>query len=863
MDIIRRITSRGRQEFADRMAKSRPPSPAMGLLGLQLADHDEDKVRYWTGKIAKAELVAFVRGQQTTEKSKKAWHPYLPELKPDEQLAIEFLASALPWWESLAHIPGFCGLVETQIMGSLVQDIGREAGSAQQVEQGNSAWAAKRPEQHRFASSLAEKVIHQLHRGAGGKHREFLHQLYLSGFRQIDLHISSPAEKSQGPVTVLQYNRNDLPDSETEILHHRRFVPLLSLPLPEHHLSDNDPLIGHLMLDVLQTGGGVNHDHFVISFVKYHAPLSTIPTYRLAHKGIGNVSLFEAIYALDWTSPQIAHELGNVVMPTPPSGLQSIMPNVWFQSNRVIPGTLSCLGLYPYLSSGFRDAVNAIKETCPEFAQATVGYPHLAELCLYKAFVLSSTTVQLEEELQQLARYLGYEGKTSTAEGQVALISKHQQQALDWLVDRYKLVTAVPAKRPVTSAPSTNWCGHGEWYLLPEHIADMSKDGMSKRTIKMSGCYSVLDNEDKEKIFSRFGRSRVRRRVEELGSLLVYPNPLIPHERHSKTEHGEPKYLAPEGSISPPMLIPVQAQFTAFNREYLTQLSEQSDIIDRSTALSKLVSYERKVDLSEYTQHLLRLGHRTDHAARLAEHTLKHSTLSSLYDALTDPEAEVEITEGQKKAYKMFQSYKELIEAEDFAFLETLSAGEKLEDLERAIKNLPRRKSKLFICSPGVWQPVKSWRKFSPEEKKSFLTSRNLPIGESHQPASPLNPTNKYCLTEPWTRLVDCSRRRIIITYDQDADQNPAVALSVSALAQSFLDAFLDCQVCYRRIETRNGKVAKGADDFLVAHGNLPFWNGLQVYPVAPNVSHGELVGQPGNSYIGYLIAKALGAKGG
>jgi hypothetical protein len=857
MEIIRKISRWQKQEFLQFLSPENPQVNSMGILGIEPERLASDaQAASCFQKVVRTYLISFVRGQPLQDQAKKVWEEHLPIPHPDVQALLEVAARTLPWWGSLSHCPGFSAVVETHLLGSIVRQWAKEQVTIRDLEKQNLAWQACRPAQYDFALKLASKVCGQLYRGTGPNLQQYLQQLYLGAYRQIDTHLTGtglPADFT-GPVQILEHSRHSLSAAQSDALRQKKFIPLQPLPIGTcQGDTELDSLAGHLMLDSFQTQGGLNHNHFVFSFAKHTAPLTAIPTYRLKHKGIESASLVDYIHDVDWQERHWAYETGSNIAPRPPEGMKSVLPSEWFFSHRILPCTLSALGIYSYWTPTFQEAVLQVRRQCPTFAQEVAGYVFNPEIVLW--FLIRPVVVRhILAEIDHLNSDL--HGSARDLSEQLSWIVKNQDEAFRWLKDRYNIIDQPPVRRTVQSAPSTNWCGHGNWYLLPEHIREMEKDGMVRRTIKMSGVYSVVENSIKEEVLSRQGRSKVRHRVEELGNLLVYPNPLIGHERHSKTEFGQPKYLAPEESISPPMLVPVQAKFTPHNKSYLTSISPPDFVRTRGQALDELRRYEQKVDLSNYTQHLLRLGHATEHAAHLAALVLRHSTVSALYDALTDGSADIEVTEGQKKTYVMYQSYKDLIETEDFHFLSSLPAGKPIKEYEALLQSLPRRANKLFVCSPGVWQPLKSWKKFSPEGKKFILDTFSLDTPPD-TPVSPLNERNKYCLTPPWAGILNYQNRKIIITYDQDADQNPGVALSVSALAQCFLDISPSSQVDYRLITPRAGISAKGADDFIVAHGNQAFWDGLEVSTVAANISHGELVSQPHASYIGYLIEKA------
>lgn len=406
--------------------------------------------------------------------------------------------------------------------------------------------------------------------------------------------------------------------------------------------------------------------------------------------------------------------------------------------------------------------------------------------------------------------------------------------------------------------PKRDWFDHRNWVLDPDHVRNMMRDGMSERTIKMSGAYTVKDEQEKMEITSRYGRSR-RRNREFLGRLLVFPNPLIFCEQHSRTDVDKPKYIAPEDSCSPPMVIPVQGAFTKHNQRFLR--AQNGDYYEtRLTRLEVAKAAERDLDINGYANFLSELGFAAGPAREAAEIVFANSTMSHLYEAMEDNSADIEITEGQKKAYKMFQSYKEVLEADDKEFMRLLKQDMSSDEIRNLATSRRQRPNKLFICSPGVWQPVKAWKNMTGAEKLDVMELASQ-RGNAQPPAGkpPFNPTNKYCMVPSWLNMVDWRNRKIIITYDLDAARNINVAHSVTCLAQAFMDANPGASFHYRIITPVKGKICKGADEFIVGNGNLAFWDGLEVRKVAANVSWKELSSQDGN-FIEYLAKKAEGA---
>ena len=413
--------------------------------------------------------------------------------------------------------------------------------------------------------------------------------------------------------------------------------------------------------------------------------------------------------------------------------------------------------------------------------------------------------------------------------------------------------------RPIHIESNRDWFKHHSWVLAPDHIRNLMQDGLSERTIKMSGAYTVFDEFEKSNIISRYGRSP-RKSREYLGRLLVFPNPLIWFEQHSRTDIDKPKYIAPDNSCSPPMPIPVQACVTPYNQKYLEELNGKEEFQIRVDRLSAAKEAEKRIDIEGYSEILEKAGFDKARAALIAEQVFTASTSSRLYNAMADTQAEIEITEGQKKAYKMFQSYKELLAVQDVNFLKGLDPSMPNDAIAAKIQGagLASKPNKLFLCSPGVWQPIKAWKNIHREEKLQILEA----VGTTGASAgkSPLNPNNKYCMIPSWMFMIDWTSRKVIITYDQDAGQNINVAHSITSLAQSITDVAPNAEIYYRLIEEINGKKAKGADDFLVAHGNSVFWEQLKLVSITPNVSWKEISDFKGN-YILSLSKQRYQAK--
>lgn len=454
--------------------------------------------------------------------------------------------------------------------------------------------------------------------------------------------------------------------------------------------------------------------------------------------------------------------------------------------------------------------------------------------------------------------------RNSAFELAVTMAAKDQTKALNSLVSTRNIEIPKHQFQAVAADPRMNWKRLPEsdtnnpepngWFLLKDHIKDMTKDGLSKRTIKMAGVYSVVDPEQAVQIVSRFGRSEVHNGMKKNGRLLVYPNPLIFFEQHSKTDRSDKKYVAPDGSCNPPLIVPTQAKFTQHNLPFLEKLNGKEKISEITKALKDMQGYEKEADLQTYISWFEESGFGKERSALLGKALFTASTSSKLYDALSDTNATIEITEGQKKTYKMYQSYKEQIEEEDKAFAQKLPKASSDAELLDILQRKPNRPNKLFICSPGVWMPVKSWRKFTDVEKAGFCESLN--VEDVNGSNSPLNAGCKHALIPSWINMVDMTGRNIVITYDSDAQYNIGVTQSVSAMAQTIKDAFPNSRLNYRLIEGEDAKAKLGADDYLVKYGNKPFWDNLEVREVAPNVSWAELNANNGKSLIRFLVEK-------
>lgn len=851
-----------------------PTFAKLGFGNLLFEDTDlRAQIESELAPLVQKRVVAILAGNDEPKKFTNYWERYLVDPPtPEEKQARTHLEADDFWLAGLEAVPDFRHIVDDYILSRLFLDLYGEVGRLDNERRLLQHWELKRPSQAAFAREVAAEQIRFQHRGVSKTSEELLRTAYMGGFRQLDAHFCGQQTFKNGLVSYKKLDF-ELPGASGDL--RSRFEKFNYIQLGEVESAEygtrleNQALLEQVMFECKHPGTKserkFNYQNFIIQYAQTLAPILAMASFKQTQKGLKGPELISSLVDLARQEKIVAPHTEENIIPQPPTGYLCFAPKEWMTGHRVAPQTLEFLGIPPYIHPNLRVGLEQIRRELPDFARAVSQSEHSKEYCTRQA-LLGPLQAQMVRgtllELYQAQKPGEFEqvGKAHTdptrqqeaqLDGALKYIGQNQQEALNWVSKHYDLKEKKEVRRRVQIPSEADWFGHTNWFLLSDHIKDMTKDGLSERVIKMSGAYSVTDEEQKSSIFARLGRSESKSQ-EYLGRLLVFPNPLIYFEQHSKTDLSTPKYKAPDESCNPPMLIPVQAMPVGHNREYLTRINGEEKFADRAAGLDRLRSFQENLDLEAYTKTLTDNGFDPIRADEVARRVYQTSTASRLYHAMEDKQAHVEITEGQKKAYKMFQSYKELIESEDREFLSRLSPSISNETLQQASEGRTVRPNKLFVCSPGVWQPVKSWKKFTPDEKKEFLDT--MQAQDINGSMSPVNKKTKYAMTPSWLKLLPLQGRQVCITYDQDAAQNPNVAQSVSAMAQVILDCFPDAKISYRLIEPRNNVIAKGADDFLVAHGNRPFWDDLKVEEVAANISHPELTREPRESYIQYLI---------
>ena len=854
----------------------------------------------------RAEVMNLIAGEaKFTDKQTNLWQAYLPDM-PKTLLGAFQVATASPFWlGSILNLPEVEEAIKTKTLLLPFAAVKAEAATIKHEEQLIAQWEKQRPQIFAFANAATTDYIRFNYRGI--KETEALRGVWVSrmaGFRMLDAHITGvqqlEEQQTSGiPITYrkLQFELGELPDHLKAEMERISFIKLGKVISAEYGLKkENQRILERAIFEckhpVNDPDRKFNYDHFVGQYSKHITPILFLTPLKVKQKGMGSIEFIHQLYNLAITTPDIPKD---VLQQSPllasdlPVDLQAVIPQDALSQIRVSPQQLSFLGLYTYLHQNQQTALALVKENLPEFVQAIeankdelkknlvheqILAPVLArdlqrEVChAFKA--VDGHAAQLITQLQE--KYKAHPtadilARAELFEAALKCLSdskgKNQENALKFLSEQYQVSEKARKITVVTTPEAVNWNNHAKgetvggipvgWVILEEHMKDMQKDGLTPRTIKMAGVRSVVDESERTKVLTRNGKSEAHAGMMKNGVLLIYPNPLI-SEAHSKTENPKKKYVAPDGSCNPPMVIPVQAQVLDSNIDYLSK--KHDNIVEQKKALERLRDHEQKTDLSNYTNVFLARGFEPIRAKELAEKLYSASTAAKLYNAMSDNSASIEITEGQKKAYKMYQSYKELIESEDQEFIESLSPAMADSEILKKISEKPQRGNKLFVCSPGVWLPVKSWEKFKPEEKAEVCEHFN--VKDEFGKNSPINPNTKYCLIPSWLKTIPMADRAITITYDADAKDNPNVAQSVSAMAQAIQDAFPNTKVAYRLIVPRNGIERKGADDYLVEFGNKPFYDELQVKEVAPNIGFKELAheGPKAGSIIEYLIKK-------
>ena len=825
----------------------------------------------WAPRLQKT--LDIISGHVQDSKKTNYWEKYMEDLSAPGLSGVSALLQAKePLFQTLARVPDLHDKLGDVPFLDMALDINAQVRRIRHEEKLIAEWSKARPTQAGYAKNAATSTVNMLWRGAPEELKKLLVTAFTSGYRNLDAHFTG-RQSFEGTTT---YRRLDLTLSGLPPEKKRGFDKLgfIQVGHATGHTygaqPQNQAMLEAAMLECTYPGKNSNrpysYDNFVNQYAQSLAPILTMPPHKLTQKGLSGPQFISSLAEiLDVDSPTAPHTESHTRL-SPPQGMLTVVPREWLEAQRLSPQILERLGIPAYVHPGVRVACAEIREKLPDFS-AAVQNSKVIDLLACKATlkpVLSRLVVaemlSMPDRLNMpelgagaLDRQLPAHRPTSEKlDDLLKSTAKRQAHVVKAYMDLNNQEVAKSEVKKVEIEPGRNWADHKDWILLGDHITDMQVDGLSKRTMKMAGVHSVTAEEDKDKILSRCGRSPSKDRVY-LGRLLVFPNPLIIHEAHSKTDLSSPKYVAPDHSCSPPMLIPAQAKSSAASEGYLRMMNGEG-FESRMAKLDQLREAEREIDIKEYRDHLEQIGFTGERAGRIAGIVYHGSTASKIYDAYDDPTADIEITEGQKKAYKMFQSYGELLRDEDKEFMSSLPTDVSDEEVAKLASSRPARPNKLFACSPGVWALAKSWKKFNPEEKALFLEATGAK--DPGKPVSPVNPACKYVLNPSWMHMVPFGERRVIITYDQDADVNVAVAHSITSLGQAVHDLYPKAQVEYRFIVERNNAKAKGADDFIVAHGNKPFWDDLEIGKIARNADFNKMKAD-GPPYLRKLVELA------
>lgn len=864
-------------------------------------------------------VVSIVSGEYKLEpQASEYWARYIPKgLDPMEKEAASIVLDPPYWAGSVLQLDGVAEALGENAALGLFKSIASEVRKLEFEETLLEGWKASRPTFWEFANAASSDYITFNFKDIKGPEAEKAkHAIWVSrmaGFRALDVHFTGrqtfePAITSGVPTGFKKLDfgfLNDIDPSRLKLFNDS--FPFLATGKPdpasiEYGIRPEGQGLFELAIAECKYPVGqdrerkFDHNNFVAKFSGDLAPILSLTPLRVKQKGLNDIAYIHRLHNLALNTPSQPTVPGVVLSDTTKDGFKPRFSHNWMAEHRVSPQSLEFIGISPYMHANEMEALKLTEENLPEFIQALAAPEvrnNLVDKTIKDMILAPVEAIGIQKEIFRIFKELNPEQAKQVFEAAVAdnkdkpadfadvngrfdafevafkVISANQVKALAKISARYQIEEETHGFTPMGAADALNWKGHKAdskigphsdasdpkgWFILDDHLKDMTKDGLSIRTIQMSGVYSVVDNDLKEKVLSRDGRSEVLG-AKSLGNLLVYPHALVECEQHSKTDSAKKKYVAPFGSCNPPMPIPVQAKVTDHNREFLTRLNEHKlDDIDH--ALARLREYEKGVDVEFYAKELENKGFDPARAKGLGKEIFKASTNSALYDAFDDNNAVIELTEGQKKAYKMFQSYKELLEAEDKAFISKLDISQSDGDILTAYSDLPKRENKLFLCSPGVWLPVKSWANFKPAEKEDFLAMTGA--SNVNGKKSPLNANVDYAVVPSWLRLVDFGNRKTIITYDSDSQHKIGVAHSITATAQAFQDAFAGAKIAYRLIEPPDKDLKLGADDFIVRYGDAPFWDGCEVAEIAPNVSYKELnsKGAASGSLIRYLVTK-------
>lgn len=834
--------------------------------------------------IAEQNILNYLQGKlEPKPKFSLLWEKYLPQKPEAAELEIVQVARESTKVDKLFNTPLIAELLADEAACAIYDSIKKSQGRAQQEHILNEDWKEKRPAEWNWANKATNDFIKFNFPSNGTDAYQAANAeisiARLAGFRALDAHFTGE-QQFEGNIIYkkpkFQFAEALDPAKRREFESKFGFLKLGKVSKVEYGVNESGKLWHQKAMTECSFEASRGQDikfqpdHIVAQIANEIHPIMSLSDVKAIQKGlVGRTFLAELNHLAKLSQNTQVTRVDAEVL----------------QKSGLIPEDLLALGINPMQDINRARAGAVTLREIPAFAEALqlpdtrqtlveqsiknvvvkpliAGQEQFLMIRLLESInpgaYKSAITNPGETEQEKLAN------RNNTFELAVIMASKDQSKALNKLVATRNIEVPKHQFQTVTADARQNWKKlppadpnnpePNGWFLLKDHIANMTKDGLSKRTIKMAGAYSVVDPNQVVDIVSRYGRSEPNAGMKANGRLLVYANPLIKHEQHCGTDLAFKKYTAPDGSCNPPLVAAAQAKFTEHNRQYLKTLNGKDDIAEIETALKAMQGYEKELDQENYINFFVEGGFGADRAKVLGKALYSASTSHKLYDAINDPNAAIEITEGQKKVYKMYQSYKELVEAEDKEFAQKLPKSASDAELLDILQRKPNRPNKLFVCSPGVWMPVKSWRKFTAEDKASFCASLN--VEDLNGSNSPLNANCKYALTPPWINMIDMTGRSITITYDSDVQDNIGVAQSVSAMSQTIKDAFPNSKLNYRLIAGKTPEESLGADDYIVKYGEKSFWDELVVGEIAPNVGHPELIKNKGKSYIKYLVDK-------
>jgi hypothetical protein len=874
--------------------------------------------------VRKLVLAFFQNNQQSPEKFNPFWKMFLPkEMTPAEQKAVQIAMSPQYWWGNFIRLPEIKqALAEDAALG-LVTKLQGTAGFLANEARLLEEWKQQRPHLYNYAKQNTQDVLNRFYTNDLKDPEckvglEAAGLLRMAAYRMLDAHFTGdqtyePSDELGGlPYIHRRLRMAFLAELPAEVAAEieRRYglikigiVKSATYGLPnrvkeqtvlEKAFNETNPK------SVYDAGKKFNYNHCVTQLTGMLCPLMSLFPERIQQKSLHSVKFLYGLYSIakevaDFERhSKIPLSLDGVVI-DPKALPHDVVPRFdpqWMASRFISPAMLHFAGFKPNVHRRMEEAARKIMQCLPEFANQLRSSEVQEKLALQRTWsvVIKPIFAQaVQREFISVYKHMypqdfEYQAKkvadkhatlrlTNPAQAEVAersdmfehameTLLRNQGETLRFLDKRYNVeapedvVFCVHAERPlswiglkggeqngehpalVKELPSSYKPSMKEWFLLEKHLQDLRSSGLNDYTIARAGIFSVTNPAFRERILTRGGKENVQPYMTSAGKLLCFPNPLFyPDEIHSKTELSKPKYLAPANGCNPPLVIPSQAQFTSYNRSYLVSLNGEENVQKMEKALAELHQFEKEHNLLRLRAVLERRGFDGARAKSLAEAIYSKSALSRMATAIDDPEADIEITEGQKKIYCMAQSYEELLQKEADTLIgqmdPKMSEAQAMAVLE-GHKFLPPR---VFVCSPGVWLPAKK-------------------MGDDR-----INPNNPYMLIPSWKNTINMDGRKIIITYDADADKNINVAHSVTAMGAAIKDVFPKAGIYYRMIDRvpsmgQEDALPKGADDFIVALGGEVFWKDLKVFEISTGVSYKELASkvQPGQSFIRYLV---------